>query len=1331
MFILPVFSDAGKAYMRFLSSIWVLFGCVLSAPAAEILIFNPQPRPVTADVAFSPEAAGLKGVPANRVRVAASSQVEDSDLDGKWTDKDTVYTRILAQPGNNWLDVRKGTPQQPKPEITVQKSADVWRTGWLELDVKTGRPIRWRVGDEWKPVTLDLGTACGDWQSIPGKVTISDLPLRSRVDFLSQGESPAQVTVFVYPAGRAEVEVHYPKEPAKKAWQENNDIACRPYLSHGVGLQLPLPADARYNWLTKSGTWYETTSGRLSDRARLFFGGLAYPELGAGLGFFVLDADLSTSEKPCAMRAGTTQDNKAWRLSPIVYSVSPQLRFAIVRYELPKDPAKTPDSVKNLYYLPEVYMGNQLREMIEARAKITQNREAQSALRNGDPVLAMSVLEQARQSWLGDARKTIANLKNTQSPAVRAAVGEAETLLLAQQQDRCHPRRFMRYPWGESPSYTDRLIRADHRLARCREILVAAEPLATPEKSAIAKSLVTGPGEVFRAGFGECGGLQADLLQLFWGYDYFKPLVDLGIRSFHFQAMWWSCLGDPSGNLRDIAGYDRLFTDFDCAGVTAVPQILPWNWCGIPDWMKDKFQDSTYEYMFEQAGADGKIMREKRRNFTWMSPAIWGSMLSFQQGYADFCRKIVAQFSSHPSIIGWAEHNETGASAEDAFSGGSFPIEGFRKYLKRKYGTIELLNKAWASSYPSFDRIPPDAPKQNVVKAISASLDGPWKFAVDPDRKGKSRKWSAVGFDDRAWETIKVPGYWEEQFPKHQKYDGLAWYRRSVAIPADWAGKIIRLRCDGIDDEAEIFVNGKLALKNVGFNIPVDLEISGLVQPEHDNTLAICVNDTFANGGIYKSVTLTAESPQTPPSRFKQPQRQLDREMYAQENAADVCGYFSSVIHGADPQHRPAFLKEWVLKTPSECPESQLDSFIAARAHVGVAGCDMYKSMNWYPMAIDILRSAGDAKPVWLMETLYYAPSFCSPASLDQWTWSMAVRGLRSVYFWISDQTAYEGDCGINDFGVGVATMQKKFDVLAPVIAARRNVQLAIYLPRDSQFLCDRRTIDNGWQRLYWMLSAMNVPVDFLDDGKIAAGKLKTYKCLIVPLSPYMPQSTASAIGQFVREGASVILSAGSAAYDYQGNIFEASPGLGLREMVGAQVLTRNPESGRLRLKGDFTSAILDGNVGILTHRLKPQTAKAIFGGEGRVALTQITVGRGLAFLSALDLGVLFATMPEEKRCAIVQIVRDLLKTCRVQPPLVCYHPGVEAHVLQKEKLAYLVLINHNADRQQVKVDFSTPWKIACDVLTLQSVDLKQTGPHTQGVFTITGNASAIFRLME
>ena len=61
-----------------------------------------------------------------------------------------------------------------------------------------------------------------------------------------------------------------------------------------------------------------------------------------------------------------------------------------------------------------------------------------------------------------------------------------------------------------------------------------------------------------------------------------------------------------------------------------------------------------------------------------------------------------------------------------------------------------------------FDDVPLDAPKKNVTKVITMSLDGDkWRFLADPKHVGEKQNWAAVDYDDGKWKAITVPGYWE------------------------------------------------------------------------------------------------------------------------------------------------------------------------------------------------------------------------------------------------------------------------------------------------------------------------------------------------------------------------------------------------------------------------------------------------------------------------------------------------------------------------------------------------------------------------------------------
>jgi hypothetical protein len=159
---------------------------------------------------------------------------------------------------------------------------------------------------------------------------------------------------------------------------------------------------------------------------------------------------------------------------------------------------------------------------------------------------------------------------------------------------------------------------------------------------------------------------------------------------------------------------------------------------------------------------------------------------------------------------------------------------------------------------------------------------------MDPDGAGEAGAWHSA--DVAFAESIRVPGCWQAQgFGKpsgilRNHYAGLAWYRRIVAVPADWKGKAIQLKVGGVVRRATIFVNGKQAGSHDGFSTPFSLDVTSALRPGSDNTIAFLVANPASRiaespdvqkandptgmlnyignwGGIYGSVALEASDP--------------------------------------------------------------------------------------------------------------------------------------------------------------------------------------------------------------------------------------------------------------------------------------------------------------------------------------------------------------------------------------------------------------------------------------------------------------------------------------
>ncbi len=151
------------------------------------------------------------------------------------------------------------------------------------------------------------------------------------------------------------------------------------------------------------------------------------------------------------------------------------------------------------------------------------------------------------------------------------------------------------------------------------------------------------------------------------------------------------------------------------------------------------------------------------------------------------------------------------------------------------------------------------------------NLEGTWKFTIDPDSVGEGSGWQAPGFDDSAWQNLRVPGLWEAQgitdprpgqSPKPKgnlpwtDYDGVAWYRTTVAIPEAWRGKPLVLQLGRVDDLDRTFVNGTpVGESGRGARHPSTLVRSYLVPATvwrygRPNTIAVRVEDLGGPGGL-------------------------------------------------------------------------------------------------------------------------------------------------------------------------------------------------------------------------------------------------------------------------------------------------------------------------------------------------------------------------------------------------------------------------------------------------------------------------------------------------
>ncbi len=238
-----------------------------------------------------------------------------------------------------------------------------------------------------------------------------------------------------------------------------------------------------------------------------------------------------------------------------------------------------------------------------------------------------------------------------------------------------------------------------------------------------------------------------------------------------------------------------------------------------------------------------------------------------------------------------------------------------RYWLGGWYLLIQLLSSA-AKAAPEWENEqilhintePPRAtfiPFATVAQALAGdpaaspfyqSLDGPWKFHWSPNPEGRPVGFYEPHFDDTSWTNLEVPANWEmhgfgvpiylgsgypfkidpprvtgvppTNWTAYAQRDPVGSYRRTLALPAAWAGRSVFIHFDGVDSAFYLWVNGR----RVGFSkdsrTPAEFDLTPYVQPG-TNVFAVEVyrwsdgsyledQDMWRMSGIFRPVYLYA-----------------------------------------------------------------------------------------------------------------------------------------------------------------------------------------------------------------------------------------------------------------------------------------------------------------------------------------------------------------------------------------------------------------------------------------------------------------------------------------
>lgn len=173
---------------------------------------------------------------------------------------------------------------------------------------------------------------------------------------------------------------------------------------------------------------------------------------------------------------------------------------------------------------------------------------------------------------------------------------------------------------------------------------------------------------------------------------------------------------------------------------------------------------------------------------------------------------------------------------------------------------IGLIHSSWggtiAEAWTSAEGLAPVGDFDEAVKRVRDSENPKlkesypqvyqkWCEQKDP---GTKQGWDKIGSGDASWKSVEMPKWFEETgLPG---FDGMVWFRREFEVPADWAGKDLKLDLGAIDDYDTTWINGVQVGQMNRYDQFRSYTVPASVVKPGKNVITVRVLDTGGNGGF-------------------------------------------------------------------------------------------------------------------------------------------------------------------------------------------------------------------------------------------------------------------------------------------------------------------------------------------------------------------------------------------------------------------------------------------------------------------------------------------------
>ena len=189
---------------------------------------------------------------------------------------------------------------------------------------------------------------------------------------------------------------------------------------------------------------------------------------------------------------------------------------------------------------------------------------------------------------------------------------------------------------------------------------------------------------------------------------------------------------------------------------------------------------------------------------------------------------------------------------------------GAQSFQEWKDPKVNAVNRApMHTNYFAYES---DNAAQKGIKENSANfmtLNGTWKFNWVKDADSRPTDFWKIGFNDKGWNNIPVPGVWElhgygdpiyvnigyawrNQFENNPPYvpneeNHVGSYRREITVPASWKGKDIIAHFGSVTSNMYLWINGKYVGYSEDSKLEAEFNLTPYLKPGQKNLIAFQV----------------------------------------------------------------------------------------------------------------------------------------------------------------------------------------------------------------------------------------------------------------------------------------------------------------------------------------------------------------------------------------------------------------------------------------------------------------------------------------------------------